>query len=371
MTYFDGISKTVSKVCSWSASTLFLCTDGTVYACGRNGAGSGANAAGYLGNGSSDSSTHPTPTQVGGLSSIVDISSGGDSAWALDNSGNLYGWGKNQYGALGLGDTTTRTTPTLSHTSVALIRSGLNDSVILLNDGSVLSCGRNDQGQGAVGDLSQHTSWTAISGSDVIASFATGQATTVFVLSDGTVKASGIGQVGQVGYTIYNSGSHRVTVPTSVPGLASIIEASQGSSVNFFRDNTGVVYVYGAPGPYGGSGDGTGSATYGQTSGGSPGTVAMPVACAQLTRADIAQYGSFPGFAAIGTDGLLYTWGYGGTGLMGNGATTPTANVTPVSLNGMDNVTNAHWFSNGQFAVGLGPDEVVAVSRPNFAAIVG
>ena len=64
----------------------------------------------------------------------------------LTNEGKVYSCGWNDYGQLGLGNTTTRTTPqpisTLNSLTISAIAGG-EHTVFLTNDGKVYSCGRD------------------------------------------------------------------------------------------------------------------------------------------------------------------------------------------------------------------------------------
>lgn len=86
--------------------SLFLQQDGTVKASGYNGSG-------QLGDGTA--TTRTSPVAVSGLANIVSVgASGGDWgwSWAVDSSQNLWMWGFNSHGNLGIGSTVSQTSPT-------------------------------------------------------------------------------------------------------------------------------------------------------------------------------------------------------------------------------------------------------------------
>ena len=73
-----------------------------------------------------------------------------DNSLILKNDGTLWGTGDNQYGQLGLGDTTNRNTFTQITTNTDNVKSvycGGSHAFILKNDGTLWGCGRNDYGQ--------------------------------------------------------------------------------------------------------------------------------------------------------------------------------------------------------------------------------
>ena len=83
----------------------------------------------------------------------------------LKNDGTLWGCGNNYYGNLGLGDNTNRTTFTQVTTNTDNIKSvycGCNHTFILKNDGTLWGCGHNEYGQLGLGDNTHKTTFTQI-----------------------------------------------------------------------------------------------------------------------------------------------------------------------------------------------------------------
>jgi alpha-tubulin suppressor-like RCC1 family protein len=85
----------VRVVAAGDAFTLAVTADGSVWSWGRNNVG-------QLGHGTI-SQQEATPRQINGLSNITSIVAGPQSALARDTDGNLWAWGANDYGQLGLG----------------------------------------------------------------------------------------------------------------------------------------------------------------------------------------------------------------------------------------------------------------------------
>ncbi|CAN0164477.1 unnamed protein product [Ectocarpus sp. 6 AP-2014] len=71
----------------------------------------------------------------------------------------LYGFGQNACGELGLGDTRERPTPTLSQTSrgkdIVDVTAGNELTAVLTNTGEVYSCGYNSEGQCGIGEIDE------------------------------------------------------------------------------------------------------------------------------------------------------------------------------------------------------------------------
>jgi alpha-tubulin suppressor-like RCC1 family protein len=157
----------------WSASaTFFITEDGKLYACGYNGYG-------QLGNGTTTNSQ--TPIRCGNLTGVKQVavtSSKYMSVYAIDNKGDLWSWGYNAQGRLGLGDQTARHSPTkvTALNKVKQISAIAGDhtnhgdqsdahALALLEDGTVYATGDNNHGQLGVGDTTDRHSFTLISGS--------------------------------------------------------------------------------------------------------------------------------------------------------------------------------------------------------------
>jgi alpha-tubulin suppressor-like RCC1 family protein len=98
-----GALTTWSKIDAWHAS-MAIKTDGTMWSWGRNNYG-------QLGLG--DTTNRSSPVQVGASSNWLNIAAGtyGNHAVAIKTDGTLWTWGQNNNNQLGLGDTTSRSSP--------------------------------------------------------------------------------------------------------------------------------------------------------------------------------------------------------------------------------------------------------------------
>ena len=118
----------------------------------------GYNRQGVLGQNISTSITVCSPVQVGTASNWVKVGGANNSspasAWAINASGNLFTWGQNSNGSLGLGDTVSRSTPTqvgsLSGWTNAAI-GGANPNSLFIRGGKLYACGDNSRGQLGLG----------------------------------------------------------------------------------------------------------------------------------------------------------------------------------------------------------------------------
>ena len=137
--------------------TFILKNDGTIWSCGWNNAG-------QLGLGNyTDRNTFTKITT--NANDIKLVYCGRYHTFILKNDGTLWGCGANNAGRLGLGDTTDRNTFTQVTTNADNIKEvycGGNHTIILKNDGTLWGCGHNEYGQLGLGDNTNRTTFTQI-----------------------------------------------------------------------------------------------------------------------------------------------------------------------------------------------------------------
>jgi alpha-tubulin suppressor-like RCC1 family protein len=174
--------------------SVVLKPDGTVWTFGQN-------THGQIGD-NSTTTPRKTPYQVAGLIDIVAVAAGANHVLALKSDGNLYAWGHNQYGQLGIGNTTTpqKLPVAVLLTGVVAIAAGQYHSVALTSMGDFYTWGKNDFGQLANGthgaSLFSSTPLYIMAGG---AGVGAGLSHTLFVKADGTVHAAGDNFSGQLG----------------------------------------------------------------------------------------------------------------------------------------------------------------------------
>uniref|UniRef100_A0A3B4TDV0 Probable E3 ubiquitin-protein ligase HERC4 n=1 Tax=Seriola dumerili TaxID=41447 RepID=A0A3B4TDV0_SERDU len=135
----------VSQVACGSQHSVALTKDGQVYTWGQD-------SRGQLGLGKVKTDTN-SPQHLRSLSAIplVQVAAGGEQSFALSVSGGVFGWGRNDRGQLGLGDTTDRQTPTpvhyLNKRKTIHISCGTDHTAVLTKDGAVFTFGSGQYGQ--------------------------------------------------------------------------------------------------------------------------------------------------------------------------------------------------------------------------------
>ena len=180
---------------SFSNHNFILKNDSTLWGCGYNGYG-------QLGLG--DTSNRTTFTQITtNADDIKSVHCGYSHTFILKNNGTLCGCGYNGYGALGLGDTTNRTTFTIANINTNDIKSiycGYNYTFIIKNNGTLWGCGYNGYGQLGLGDVNNRNVFTIIGiNTNDIKSVYGGYYHTFILKNDGTLWGCGKNDYGQLG----------------------------------------------------------------------------------------------------------------------------------------------------------------------------
>uniref|UniRef100_A0A8C3BTH3 HECT domain-containing protein n=1 Tax=Cairina moschata TaxID=8855 RepID=A0A8C3BTH3_CAIMO len=125
--------------------SMALCRGGELFTWGQN-------TCGQLGVGRQVTLT-PTPQLVKGLKGIplAQIAAGGAHSVAVSLSGAVYSWGKNDFGQLGLGHTEDKDYPSyieaLEHWKTVFISCGADHTAVLSKDGLVCTFGAGGAGQ--------------------------------------------------------------------------------------------------------------------------------------------------------------------------------------------------------------------------------
>jgi alpha-tubulin suppressor-like RCC1 family protein len=119
----------------------------------------GINTSGQLGVGTTNNRS--TPTAVLGNKSWSKVESNGDSTYAIESDTKLlYSWGLNDYGQLGHGTTTNRSSPVavLGNKKVKDVKVGGWSAYFLTEDNELYSIGRNNNGQLGIGSTQNQSS---------------------------------------------------------------------------------------------------------------------------------------------------------------------------------------------------------------------
>ena len=219
-------------------STLVIKTNGSVEGWGRNQFGQLGLLVG---------TDVLTPTPVPNISGAIAVAMGSSHSLALTSTGTVLSFGDNYFGQLGDGTTTDHSmptpisVPTQNGATVIAIAAGDGFSVALESDGSVYTWGSNAKGQLGQNDQVDRLAPTKINGLPVIKAIVAGRSFVVALTDAKTLVAWGENQWGQIG-----DGTTTMRL-SSVPigGLSSISSIAAGANHALAVDTNGNLWAWG------------------------------------------------------------------------------------------------------------------------------
>eukprot|EP00270_Netrium_digitus_P001315 TRINITY_DN1141_c0_g1_i3.p1 TRINITY_DN1141_c0_g1~~TRINITY_DN1141_c0_g1_i3.p1 ORF type:complete len:450 (+),score=87.14 TRINITY_DN1141_c0_g1_i3:152-1501(+) len=190
--------RTIRNIACGDCHCLAVMDDGEVFSWGRN-------QNGQLGIGNTEDALLP---QV--ITSFKDVpvkmvAAGAEHTAAVTEDGRLWGWGWGRYGNLGLGDRRDRLLPesvtSVQDEKMTLVACGWRHSISVTEDGRLFSYGWSKYGQLGHGDFEDHLVPRAVAalGGKIIAQIAGGWRHSVALDSEGKLYAWGWNKFGQVG----------------------------------------------------------------------------------------------------------------------------------------------------------------------------
>ncbi len=214
-TLIPELNNIISISCT-SIHALFLTKDGQVFGYGYNKLGQlGLNGDNIL-----------IPTLIPGLTDIVQISAGGFHSLALNSRGQVYGFGSNEYGQVGSNTLWRRASfdaelQNIRHliliedlTDIISISAGGYHSLVLNSIGQVYSFGNNRSGQLGLGIVNSQFSPTLIPTVSNVTSISAGYDHSLLV-SNNQFYGFGENTFNQVG--ISSSNGVKIYTPTLIP----------------------------------------------------------------------------------------------------------------------------------------------------------
>ncbi len=208
-------SAETAKISAGALHTLFLKTDGTLWATGFDNYGE-------LGDGTNVWS-RTTPFKIQGLSNVVDCAAGAYHSLAVKGDGTVWAWGYNAAGNLGDGTTTDRWTPVqvTNLTGVIAVSAGWAHSIALKSDGTVWAWGTNNFGQLGDGSTNIYRATPGqVTGLSNVVAVSTKLDHNLALIS-GSVKAWGRNDYGQIG----DGTTVNRSTPVDVTGLGTSVTA--------------------------------------------------------------------------------------------------------------------------------------------------
>jgi len=231
----------IVKIATGLNFSLALRSDGSVWSWGYNNRGQ---------LGLSNTATTNRPTRITSQSNFISISAGFAHSMALKADGSVWAWGYNNYGQLGLGNTTQRTVPfkieqdinSNDFNNVEKISSAYEHNLALKADGSVWAWGRNNYGQLGDGTTSTRTMPQQLNFIENVLSICAGAYHSMALKADGSVWAWGYNNYGQLGDgTILNK-----TIPVEITSLANIQDIACGGYHSAAKAEDGTIYIWGS-----------------------------------------------------------------------------------------------------------------------------
>ncbi|MEU5871911.1 Ig-like domain repeat protein [Glycomyces sp. NPDC047369] len=288
--------------------SIALTADGKVFAWGQNDVG-------QLGEGSFTDSSDPVQVDLPDGAVVEAIAVGDDHILALTDAGTVLAWGYNEWGQLGDGTTTERGTPVEvglpAGTTATAIAAGAGHSLALGSDGTVFAWGDNDFGQIGDGTKTQRTSPVEIPlpGGASATMIAGGDDHSLALTSGGDLLAWGYNVGGQLGDGTTTTRTSPVSVHLPAGTEVGAIAGASGFQ-SFAITGDGGLLAWG-DNSYGQIGDGT---TTRRTE---------PVAVHMPDGTTVTDVDSGDDHAvALTSDGAVYGWGYNRYGQVGDGTTT-------------------------------------------------
>jgi len=229
----------IVKIAAGVNHGLAITKTGEIYSWGNN-------EKGQLGTNSTANSSYATRVLnnegTEPLYSIVDISAGYESSIVMDAGGNVYTWGWNDSGQLGIGNTTDKLLPQITLCSTAIcVENGYRECAILRPSGTIESWGINGSGQVGIGNTTNQTIPQTTNTNNIVDVV---RANAKIFIRDitGKVAASGNNVFGDLanGTTTGNTSFGIVNLPSSVSSTNKVIYMGGGArnAVLMLQDGT-------------------------------------------------------------------------------------------------------------------------------------
>ncbi len=272
----------------------------------------GNNGSGQLGLG--DTTTRSSPVQIGAENDWATISAGNNFVLATKTDGSAFAWGDNVVGGLGVGDTTSRSSPVQVGvgTDWETLSAGSNHSLGIQTDGTAFAWGNNNAGQLGFGDTISVSSPVQIGSDTDWAQMSAGSTYSLAIKTDGRAFAWGLNGSGVLGLGDTSIRSSPVQIGTDTDWA----QIAAGTNHSMAIKEDGTAWSWGN--------NGSGQLGLGDvTSRSSPVQIGTDTDWAYVECGD--------GWSlALKTDGTAHSWGTNGNGELGQGDT--TSRSSPVQI---------------------------------------
>lgn len=250
------VATDVTNIFAGGNHTVIIKTDKTTNACGQNTKGQLGTGANNMKNVNPDFTKMLLPSSV--TLRIVQIGSSYYSTYFLTNTGKVYSVGNNNYGQLGDGSTSTRSTPyMINFSSDVIVRLAENSGAynnhmqFITDSGRVYGCGNNSWNQLSYGStsnqyyprLARFSNGNEVSG---VIQVSCSWGTSLYLTYDGKAYGSGYGGMYMLGrYYTYSQNYCSAIKDSSGNQLSDIVQVTAAHQGSFFVNNSGNVYTCG------------------------------------------------------------------------------------------------------------------------------
>jgi alpha-tubulin suppressor-like RCC1 family protein len=299
----------------------------------------GFNEFGQLGNDHNYSTQLPNPDvslTSYGLNNVVQVGGGSISTCVLNTKGQVYCWGNNGYGQLGVNagapnpDQQTYLPNLIEGFAgrVKTITVGESTNCALLYDGTVQCWGFSRYGQTGIVQENNPIPST-VTFTETVLKVTSGGQHICALLSSNRVACWGYNQFGQLGFEATSGTDTPNPTPTIIEGLTNVVDVQAGRYFNCALNNVGEIWCWGN--------------NWGGMLGNSTGDTDQLGAYPTPTRIDPALLGGLPvairagqnNSCALFYDNTVKCWGFNQYGQLGNGTFNSDPNPNPTQVIGI------------------------------------
>ena len=290
-------------------------TDGTLWSWGAGGSG-------RLGTGNTTSYSSPVTTAGGGTTWRAVASNGGYATLATKTDGTLWGWGFQNTGLLGTGDTSQYSSPVTTAgggTTWSQVALSSGHAIATKTDGTLWAWGNGGYGKLGTGSTTNYSSPVTTAGGGTTWRYVyVGSSHSLAIKTDGTLWTWGNNSLGPLGTGTAGGACYSSPV-TTIAGGTTWCQASGGDSTSAGIKTDGTLWVWGGGG-------------YGRLGTGATTNYSSPVTTAgggtNWCQISLGRCYS----AGVKTDGTLWVWGSNVCGELATGnATSYSSPVTTIA----------------------------------------
>jgi len=227
----------IKQISCGNSHTLVLNNQGEVFTFGENHSG-------QLGLGHTEGQS--VPVKIESLSGIKYVACGGNHSLVVHDSGEIFAFGGNRFGQLGIGNNINQLVPIkinyLMDIPIQSVICGFEHSMALTNQGNVYSFGNNVKGQLGKG-TSFNNSFIPVKIDMLgnIKQLSSGNSHTMALSNEGFIYVFGDNKQGQLG-----TGDRKIrTVPIKLESVTSIVQVACGNAYSHVLTTDGIVLGFG------------------------------------------------------------------------------------------------------------------------------